>query len=326
MKKIYGNEYLCATLASMTANNKAAHSVLFFGEKGLGKKLMAKFYTELLLCENPINGAPCGTCRSCRNIENGFHPDVVYAPTSGKLGGYSVETARSICSDAFIMPNNSSGKKVYLFCDCHKMDTRTQNTLLKLIEEPPDYAYFIFTSESKSDFLPTIISRCVCFGLSVCTEEETKNALIDDGCSEKDAVEAINCFHGNIGQCLAFLNDGNLRQTVDLTKSIADSIIRRDEYMLNTALFTLGKERDAVRNTLSLLDKLVRDAAVLGKDKNSAVIGCYRDGAVKLSTMITVYQAARMHKFIEKAWNTIEFNVNIPLTLAALSGEMINCL
>lgn len=326
MKKIYGNDYLRATLANMVKNGRAAHTVLFYGEKGSGRKLMAQYYTQLLLCENPENGNPCGVCSACENAEKGIHPDITYAETSGKLGGYSVDTARSVCSDAFIKPNNSSGRKIYIFRDCHNMDSRTQNTLLKIVEEPPDYAYFIFTSESKSDFLPTIISRCVCFGVSPCTEEQTKAALAENGFSPAEISEAIECFHGNIGRCIDYLTDEKLRQTVNLTKSLTDSIIRRDEYSLNSVMFSLGKERTDVRNTLSLLDKLVRDAAVLEKNPDARTIGCWRDGAVRLSSMLTAWQAAKIHRSIEKAWGSIEFNVNIPLVLTALSGEIINCL
>lgn len=326
MKNIYGNDYLRETLANMVRSGRTAHTVLFYGEKGSGRKLMARFYTELLLCENPSDGKPCGVCNACLNSEKGIHPDVTYVETSGKLGGYSVETARSVCSDAFIRPNNSSGRKIYIFRDCHNMDARTQNTLLKIIEEPPDYAYFIFTSESKSDFLPTIISRCVCFGLSLCTVEQTRAALAENGFAEPDISSAVDCFHGNIGRCIEYLSDEKLRKTVDLTKTITDSIIKKDEYALNAAFFALGKERADVRNTLSLLDKLMRDAAVLGKDSGAAAIGCWREGAVRLSSMITAYQAEKIHRCIEKAWSAVEFNVNIPLALAALSGEIINCL
>lgn len=326
MEKIYGNEYLLSTLSSMISSGRAAHTVLFYGEKGSGRKLMARYYTRLLLCEDPVNGKPCEICNACQNTERMTHPDVLYAEKSGKLGGYSVATARAVCSDAFIKPNNSSGRKIYIFTDCHNMDTRTQNTLLKIIEEPPDYAYFIFTSESKSDFLPTIISRCVCFGLSPCTEEQSAAALRERSFSDSDIEEAVKAFHGNIGMCIEYLMNGNLRKMVDLTKSAADSIIRKDEYALNVVMYSLGRERTDVRNTLSLLDKLIRDAAVLGKNSEAKTISCYREGAVQLSSMLTAYQAMRIHRFIEKAWSAVESNVNIPLALAALSGEIMSCL
>ncbi len=326
MKKIYGNEYLKATLSNMVKTGRTAHTVLFYGEKGSGRKLMAQYYTQLLLCENSGEDAPCGRCAACENASKGMHPDVIYVQTSGKLGGYSVETARSVCSDAFVKPNNSSGRKIYIFRDCHKMDVRTQNTLLKIIEEPPDYAYFIFTSESKSDFLPTIISRCICFGTSLCTEDEARASLEESGYSPEEITSAVGCFHGNIGRCIDYITDENLRRMVDLTKSITDSIIKKDEYALNVQFFSLGRERSDVRVTLSLLDKLVRDAAVLSVDKNSRTIGCWRDGAERLAPMITVHQAARIHRSIGKAWSTIECNVSIPLALSALCGEIMNCL
>ena len=101
------------------------------------------------MCEFPHEGIPCGECNACLNVEKGIHPDVIYPEKSGKLGGYSVNCAREVIADAYVKPNNSSGCKVYIFADCHNVDTRTQNTLLKLIEEPPEYAYFIFTCGSK---------------------------------------------------------------------------------------------------------------------------------------------------------------------------------
>ena len=323
MKKIYGNEYLLSTMANMIKNNKAAQSVIFCGEKGSGKKLMAKYYTMSLMCESPVDGRPCGKCSACHNVDMGYHPDVVYAPTSGKLGGYSVETARAVIKDAYVKPNNESGKKVCIFTDCKNTDPRTQNVLLKLIEEPPEYAYFIFTCESRTDFLPTIISRCVCFGVSTVTEEEAKQALIEDDCTPEEAESAVKCFHGNIGMCGSYIRDEEVRKQVDLTKSLADSIIRKDEYFLNAQLFTLGGGRNEVKSALSMLDKLVRDAAVLSRDKNAALIGCSPENAKALSGRITPYQAVRIHNKIELANKAIDCNVTIPLTLAALAAEII---
>ena len=323
MKKIYGNEYLLSTIANMIKNGKAAQSVIFCGEKGSGKRLMAKYYTMSLMCEAPVEGRPCGKCDACHNVDMGYHPDVVYAPTSGKLGGYSVETARAVINQAYIKPNNSSGRKVCIFTDCNNTDPRTQNVLLKLIEEPPEYAYFIFTCNSRTDFLPTIISRCVCFGVSTVTEEEAKLALIEDDCTPEEAESAVKCFHGNIGLCGDYIRNEELRKQVDLTKALADSIIRKDEYSLNAQFFTLGSGRNETRTVLAMLDKLVRDAAVLGRDENAELIGCCRESAKLLSCNITPYQSIRIHNKIELAGKALERNVTIPLALSALAAEIM---
>ncbi|MBR3759920.1 MAG: DNA polymerase III subunit delta' [Ruminococcus sp.] len=323
MKKIYGNDYLLSTLKNMVSRDKAAHAVMFYGEKGSGKKLLARYYTMLLLCENLTDGEPCGCCTSCRNVEAGFHPDVIYPEKSGKLGGYSVETVGSVASDAYVKPNNKTGRKVYIFADCRNFDSRPQNKLLKLIEEPPDYAYFIFTAESKSVFLPTIISRCVCFGTSVCTEEQSMQALTEAGYSQEEINSAVKCFHGNIGMCMSYLFDESIRRKVDLTKSLADSIIRRDEYAMNSAFYTVAKDRNDVNDVFSMLDKLIRDAVVLKKIPDTSGISCFADGAGKLSERLDIYQAARLHRYLEKAKSAVESNVSIPLVLAALCAEII---
>ncbi len=326
MKKIYGNSELIKDLAIMSEKDRMAHTVLFYGEKGSGRKLMAQYYTQLLLCESPENGRPCGKCRTCENIENGFHPDVIFAKTAGKLEGYSVSEARAVCADAFVMPNNESGRKVYIFRDCHNMDPRTQNTLLKIIEEPPEYAYFIFTSESRSDFLQTVISRCVCFGVSVCTDEESAKALADEGFNADEIKTAVECFHGNIGMCIDYLRDGKMRESVDLTKRLADSIIERDEYNMNKEANSVGTQRNDVRNMLMMLDRIIRDAAVLIGDKDARLTGCYGDGARRLAETVTADGAVRIHEQIEKAWSAVESNVNIPLVLSALCGEIAGIL
>ena len=59
MKKIYGNKQLLDVLAGMAASGRTAHSLLICGEKGSGRKLIAKYYTQALMCSSPENGRPC---------------------------------------------------------------------------------------------------------------------------------------------------------------------------------------------------------------------------------------------------------------------------
>lgn len=323
MKKIYGNKFLLSTLDNMRATNKLAQAVIFYGEKGSGKKLIADYYTALILCESPVGDKPCGKCRSCRNFFNGRHPDVIYVRKEGKLESFTVKTARFVSYDVSVKPNNMTDKKVYIFSDCLNVNTHTQNALLKLIEEPPPYAYFIFTADSKSEFLPTVISRCLCFASSVCSEQEAEEALLNQGFKPNDIRDAISCFHGNIGRCTEYITDEKVREQVDLTKRVANSIINRDEYYLNASFYSLSGMRSSIRELLSAVDALVRDAAVLGKNENADTIGCYREAAESLSGIITPYQAVNIHKVLNRAWKAIEANANAPLVLAGVCSEIM---
>lgn len=323
MKKIYGNEYLLKILSNMIIREQTSHSVIFHGENGSGKKLIADYYAQHLLCEDIHDGKPCGKCPSCRNAENHSHPDVTYVRTEGKLEGYSVSTAREIITDAFVKPNNKSGRKIYIFRDCRNMSVQTQNMLLKLIEEPPDYAYFIFTAESKYEFLTTVISRCTCLAISLCTEQETVSALTESGYSDSDIEKAVSHFHGNIGRCIEYISDNKVRTKIDLTKHIADSIIKGSEYELNAAFFSVGTARNELYDVFSILDKLFRDCAVLSEDRNAGIIGCFRDSAVRLSEIISPYQAVRIHDIIEKSRKALQLNVNAALVVSSLCAEIM---
>ena len=147
-------------MEAMAASGRTAHSIILYGEKGTGRRTIAGYYAQLLMCRDKRDGKPCGVCPTCRTIAERSNPDVFYPQHSGKLGGYSVETISNVARDAYVKPNNSSGAKVYIFTDCDNFDIRPQNKLLKLIEEGPAYAAFLFLTPNPELLLPTIRSRC----------------------------------------------------------------------------------------------------------------------------------------------------------------------
>ena len=88
----------------------------------------------------------------------GTHPDCVTAEDS-QHKDLSVEVLRALRSDAYIQPNEGTCK-VFLFPDCRRLTVQDQNVLLKLVEEGPAYAAFLFCAENPSVLLPTVRSRC----------------------------------------------------------------------------------------------------------------------------------------------------------------------
>ena len=72
----------------------------------------------------------------------------------------TVEAVRALRKDVYIRPNEAE-RKVYIIADCRQLNERDQNVLLKIVEEGPPYAAFVFCADTLHALLPTIRSRCV---------------------------------------------------------------------------------------------------------------------------------------------------------------------
>lgn len=107
---------------------------------------------------------PCGVCPACRKVLRDIHPDVITVRDPDHKN-IAIEVLRSVRSDAYILPNEGR-RKIYLFPDCALLDPKGQNVLLKVLEEGPPHAAFLFCAESSALLLPTIRSRCVEWRLS----------------------------------------------------------------------------------------------------------------------------------------------------------------
>ena len=151
------------------ASGQLPHSVIFSGS---GEVLAAaRFYAAALQCRQ--QGRPCLRCPACGKVLRGTHPDVMTVSGDGK--DLSVDALRALRSDAFIQPNEGACK-VFIFPDCRRLTVQDQNVLLKLLEDGPAYAAFLFCAENPGVLLPTVRSRCAEFSVRP-TEAEKAQLL-----------------------------------------------------------------------------------------------------------------------------------------------------
>ncbi len=152
------HEKLMEPLILSSREGRIASSYIFEGAEGVGKMRAALLFADALVCQNRVS-APCGKCPACLRSRAGTHPDVVTV-TSGNKKTVGVERIRELTAEVQLRPFYSQ-RKVYIFEDASSLTEGAQNALLKTIEEPPDYAVFIFITADKSSLLPTVRSRCV---------------------------------------------------------------------------------------------------------------------------------------------------------------------
>ena len=117
----------------------------------------ARFLAQAMECESE-GDVPCGVCSACRKVKEDIHPDVITV-TDSEHKMISIDVLRELRSDAYILPNEGR-RKVYIFPDCALLEPRGQNVLLKVVEEGPPHAAFLFCAENSSLLLQTIRSRC----------------------------------------------------------------------------------------------------------------------------------------------------------------------
>lgn len=139
---------------------KLAHAVLLTGQPGLGKQRFAACLAQSLLCLNPQTGVGfCGRCQSCRLYVSGTHPDLhrIHPAEAGKA--IVVDQVRALGEFLYLRPHIAA-RKVVLLQPAHAMNINAANSLLKLLEEPPQDSHLILVSSQPTKLPITIRSRC----------------------------------------------------------------------------------------------------------------------------------------------------------------------
>ena len=130
-----------------------SHAYLLSGPEGLAKTAFAR---ELAVALVSACGG-CGTCPECERARRGIHPDLHVVEREGDLIRF--EQVGPVIADLSLKPF-AAGRRVWVIPEVEYLHPAAANKLLKSIEEPPDYVYFLLVTDRLERVLPTIVSRC----------------------------------------------------------------------------------------------------------------------------------------------------------------------
>ena len=204
---------LAARFSAAYRNHRIGHAYIFEGEKGIGKYNGALYFSQLLLCESPVENVPCGTCSACKRVASGNHPNIVTIEPDGQdikkeqmAGLLSVMTKKGY----------ESGHRIYIIEQAHRMNTAAANALLKFLEEPEGQVTAILLTDAYHMVLPTIQSRCQRFSFLPPQREQLMEQLKLDGISPSLAatVSSLTADSNRAVELAADEQFVNLRKTV----------------------------------------------------------------------------------------------------------------
>jgi len=314
-----GNDQAKSLVGAAVDRRRLPHALLIEGPRGSGRKMLASIIAQAAVCT--AQERPCGVCAQCRKAQTG-HPDITWLRGDGTAKSLRVDVIRELREQTAVKPNEAAFK-VAVIADADAMNVQAQNALLKILEEPPSYMLFIITAESRTRFLPTVQSRCVCVSL-LGVEENTALSVLRSRLPEEDEaglLTRVRLFSGCIGAVLDSIGDDEFTHTIDIISDIAAAVVSPAELDLMKATAPLEKDKPLTDAVLSGLKTVFRDALALSAGGTKTVSVAPKI-AKKLATSLSQKRLVSCLEAVEEMAVSRLRNMNQTLLITLLCARL----
>ncbi|ATF10613.1 DNA polymerase III subunit delta' [Brevibacillus sp. HB1.1] len=298
-------------------NERLAHAYLLAGPKGSGKKQMALHLAKSLFCSEREADA-CGACVTCRRIEGGNHPDVLFITPDG--ASIKIDQIRSLQKEMAMRAVESS-RKVYIIEHVDKMTTQAANSLLKFLEEPPAGVLALLLTEHSHAILPTILSRCQIVQFSPLSAELIAEKLRAEGVLAGMAQVASH-ITTNVEEAMTLSQSESFAQLRNLVIQLVQECKQRNSSALLTIHDMLQKSDKSKEELPLFLDLLIlwlRDILYLQVGRHAHLINSDQQDVLQGQALVwTKAELLRGIDLVMETKNRIERNANTQLALERL--------
>jgi DNA polymerase III subunit delta' len=324
----HGNPETVRTMREMLAREHFPHAVILSGPQGAGKFTLSQMVAKAMNClERPLcDGLPdfCGHCANCTriaeadNLEERFaeavearenmreadkretrifvqtHPDVLIVPPDPPQMLVKVDQVRHVIHEIYYKPVEGR-ERVYIFSDADFMK-EAANSLLKILEEPPEFATLFLLTDNPAALLPTIRSRSMHLRLAplpVVEVEQYLERMRPEWKARERALVARIC-GGGLGRARSFDLAGYLAARQDGLALLAPAMGSGDHSTLFRVTDTYRAGADGKAKT----EQLIRTLYLLLED-----LLFLKSGTAELVRNHDIQQElARLAGAVEFAW------------------------
>jgi len=232
-----GNSATVTRLRESIGAQRFPQSLILAGPRGAGKYTLSLMLAKAVNCLHPTesNGLPdfCGVCSNCTRIADSSnleervaeavaareemrdvdkretriliqtHPDVLIVPPDPPQLLIKMGQVRQVIHVANYRPPVESKRTFTIFTSSAFMK-EAANSLLKVLEEPPEHTSLILLTENPQELLPTIRSRAVVHRLGAlpASDLESLLALRRPELKSTDRALAARLAEGAVGRAL----------------------------------------------------------------------------------------------------------------------------
>lgn len=363
--KLILNHNVWEKLSNAVNNNKVPNAFIFTGIDGTGKEAHAIEFSAFLNCKRVVEKKyPCGDCRSCLKIRSLNHEEIyLIHPTPPpknksdsnldqkvieeihknykqklqnpyhkiKIGNSKtipIASIRSLKKKLFFSKSDENWS-VVIVSDAEKLCTQraeAANSLLKILEEPPERTLFILISSNINLLIPTIQSRCQKIYFKEYSNSELKS-YAEKHLKIDSLDEIIDLSMGSIGQLINTNSDTSkhVKQMVDI---FYDNDILNIEKLLLSFNKIKKSSNDELIKFFNILKITAKDLYLINADIESKSLS-FNFLDKNYNKIINSYPKSNWKGIVQLIDDSIanfSKNVNLSLETYALMINVRSCL
>ena len=266
----FGNQKIISQLDTLYENDKLNSTLLFNGSYGLGKATLAFRFSNYILNQKTekFTSFTIKNNTITNKIKKNVHPDLIYISNNDQDNSnheIKIDQIRTLKTKLISKTLNGTNR-IVIIDPLESLNKSSFNSLLKVLEEPPQKTLFILICHQINKIPDTILSRSIKFNFNNIDIDDTKK-ILELNKIQVNTDKIINLYDNNrvtAGKIIHLL-ENSLEEIVDdfenfVSKQQSDdykNILKRvkkyikkednDKFLILIELFMIWIKKNAIQ-------------------------------------------------------------------------------